>query len=325
VTRIAVTSRLEVTMDEPVVDAGVEWPDHCAVVYDSAAVFASSVRSFVGDGGGAPVLIVAPEPSLALVRDYSGDTGAQLRLADITAIGANPARIIPAIRAFADSCHGRAVRCVIEALWDGRSAEQRRETVRHEALLNQAFLELPVAILCAYDAAIAGAAAAELTHPELIRNGVRSASTGYDAGRVFPEGYDEPLDPVPGGAAPLGYGQNLRAVRAFASERARSAGMAVERIRDLIIAVGELVANTYRHTGGGGVLSVWVAGEELICQVHDSGHIDDPLAGRRPPAHGHSGGLGLWVVHQLCDLVEIRTGPGDTCIRLHMRLDGNAA
>lgn len=106
---------------------------------------------------------------------------------------------------------------------------------------------------------------------------------------------------------------------------ARSAGMAVERIRDLIIAVGERVANTYRHTGGSEVLSVWVAGDELICPVRDSGHIADPLAGRHPPAAGGTGGLGLWVVHQLCDLLEIRTGPGDTRIRLHMRLNGDPA
>jgi anti-sigma regulatory factor (Ser/Thr protein kinase) len=312
-------------MNEPVVDRVVERAGHCAVFYDSAAGFASNVQSFAGDGGGTPMLVAAPGPSLRRLRDHLGDTGARWRWADMTTIGANPARIIPAIRAFADSHHGRAVRCVIEALWVGRTAEQSRETVRHEALVNQAFLGLPVNILCAYDTALAGAAVAELTHPVLIRDGTRCASTGYDAGRVFPEGYDEPFEPVPGDAAPLDYGRNLRAVRAFASEHARLAGMAVERIRDLIIAVGELVANTYGHTRGGGVLSVWVADEELICQVRDSGHIADPLAGRQLPAPGSSGGMGLWVVHQLCDLVEIRTGPGDTCIRLHMRLNSEPA
>jgi hypothetical protein len=28
----------------------------------------------------------------------------------------------------------------------------------------------------------------------------------------------------------------------------------------------------------------------------------------------------LWVVHQLCDLVELRTGSTGTTIRLHFRL-----
>ena len=29
---------------------------------------------------------------------------------------------------------------------------------------------------------------------------------------------------------------------------------------------------------------------------------------------------GLLIVHQVCDLVELRSGPGGTAIRLHMRL-----
>jgi anti-sigma regulatory factor (Ser/Thr protein kinase) len=304
----------------------VQWAGHSAALYDSTADFASCVRSFVEQDGDAPVLVAAPAPSLNLLRGYLGSASGRLRWADMTTLGRNPARIIPAVRAFADSHHGRTVRCVIEALWDGLTAEQRRETVRHDALVNQAFSGVPVIILCAYNAALAElAAVAELTHPVLIRGGKSRSSTGYDGRMVFPEGYDQPFEPAPSGAAALAYGDNLRAVRAFAYEHARAAGMAVERVRDLIIAVGELVANTYRHTTGGGVLSVWAAaGQELICQVCDSGHIADPLAGRYPPARGSAGGLGLWAVHQLCDLVEIRTAPGDTCIRLHMRLDRDA-
>jgi hypothetical protein len=32
------------------------------------------------------------------------------------------------------------------------------------------------------------------------------------------------------------------------------------------------------------------------------------------------GGHGLWLVHQVCDLVEIRSGDAGTTIRLHMNL-----
>jgi anti-sigma regulatory factor (Ser/Thr protein kinase) len=312
-------------MDEPAMN-GAGWPRHAAAFYDNARALASYARSFVEHDGDAPALIAAPQRSLEELRNYLGSTGGRVRWADMTTLGANPARIIPAIHAFADSHHGRAVRCLIEALWEGQTAEQRREAVRHEALVNQAFSDLPVVIMCAYDATMAGgAAAAELTHPVLIRDGTKRPNTGYDAGSVFPEGYDEPLEPVPADAATLAYDENPGAAREFAAEHAWSAGLAVERTRDLIIAVGELAANTYRHTRGGGVLWVWAAGHELICQIRDSGHIADPLAGRHPPARGRGGGLGLWVVHQLCDLVEIRTAPGDTWIRLHMRLDGHEA
>jgi hypothetical protein len=66
-------------------------------------------------------------------------------------IGANPARIIAAIGAFARSYPGRPVRCVVQPLWDGRAAEQRRETILHEALINRAFTDIAVGVLCAYD------------------------------------------------------------------------------------------------------------------------------------------------------------------------------
>ena len=67
------------------------------------------------------------------------------------------------------------------------------------------------------------------------------------------------------------------------------------------------------------------AGNELVCQVQDSGYIDDPLAGRRRPTADAGGGHGLWLVHQVCDLVELRSAPGETVIRLHMRLNSKSA
>src|SRR6266480_4203810 len=103
--------------------------------------------------------------------------------------------------------------------------------------------------------------------------------------------------------------QRCRAVRPFAAQRARLAGLAPGRVADLVSAVSELAANTMSHTTGLGTLSMWVAGGEVICQVEDTGQITDVLAGtawRDPVAPG--GGRGLWVVHQVCDLAEIRTG-----------------
>jgi len=35
-----------------------------------------------------------------------------------------------------------------------------------------------------------------------------------------------------------------------------------------------------RYTSAGGVLSIWAARRELICQVADTGHSSDPLAER---------------------------------------------
>ena len=82
--------------------------------------------------------------------------------------------------------------------------------------------------------------------------------------------------------------------------------------------MNEIAANTISHTTGGGVLHVWPTPEEIVCQVHDQGEITDPLAGRvrhGPGDRGH----GLTLVNQVCDLVELRTGPAGTTVRMHMR------
>jgi anti-sigma regulatory factor (Ser/Thr protein kinase) len=43
-------------------------------------------------------------------------------------------------------------------------------------------------------------------------------------------------------------------------------------------------------------------------------------AGYRVPAGDLSGGTGLWLVNQVCDLVEMRSTTDGTTICLHMKL-----
>ena len=101
---------------------------------------------------------------------------------------------------------------------------------------------------------------------------------------------------------------------------ARAAGLPPPRVRDLVLAAGELTANSVRHAGGSGILRIWSDAREFSCEVADGGYIGDPLAGRLQPAPGAAGGHGLWIVHQVCDLVELRSGRDGTTIRLHMSL-----
>jgi anti-sigma regulatory factor (Ser/Thr protein kinase) len=95
-------------------------------------------------------------------------------------------------------------------------------------------------------------------------------------------------------------------------------GLGAERTVDLVLAANELAANTISHTSGGGVIHVWHTAGEILCQVHDTGRITDPMAGRvrrGPDGRGH----GLWLINQVCDLVELRSGDAGTTVRLHMR------
>jgi anti-sigma regulatory factor (Ser/Thr protein kinase) len=140
-------------------------------------------------------------------------------------------------------------------------------------------------------------------------------------GCVLPAECDEPLATPPATAPGLVYRESLAAVRRFAAAEAERAGLDKERIADLVMALSELAANTLAHTSGPGTVRIWLAGDEIVGQVDDSGLISDPLVGIYCPdptevPRGH----GLWVVHQLCDLVETRSGPDGTTTRVHMRL-----
>jgi anti-sigma regulatory factor (Ser/Thr protein kinase) len=142
-----------------------------------------------------------------------------------------------------------------------------------------------------------------------------------------PDGCDRPLDGgPPGDADVVAYQEDLAAVRGFAALWGRRAGLPPDRLGDLVLVVGELTANTLAHSGGPGVLRLWVSCGAVVCQVDDRGQITDPQAGtRRPDPADDGGGRGLWVIRQLCDRVKISTGPAGTSVRVHMRLGHRAA
>jgi anti-sigma regulatory factor (Ser/Thr protein kinase) len=137
-----------------------------------------------------------------------------------------------------------------------------------------------------------------------------------------PAAGDLRLASPPADAQAIGYRDELAAVRQFTAMHARQAGLPPARVVDLVIAVNELASNTLAHTAGPGRLAIWSTPREVICQISDTGHITDPLAGSRPnPSEGPSAHMGLWVAQQICDLAEIQTSPAGTTIRLHMLLD----
>jgi len=116
------------------------------------------------------------------------------------------------------------------------------------------------------------------------------------------------------------YTTNLSEVRALAESEARVCGLPEDRIADFVIAVGEVAANTVRHARSPGSMRIWLAEGELICEIRDAGVITDPHAGRAPPPPEADGGHGLWLVHQVCDRVDLHSDATGTVIRLHMAL-----
>jgi anti-sigma regulatory factor (Ser/Thr protein kinase) len=307
--------------DEVIAHGGLT---HLAFFYRDQAEYLARIQAFAQDGlaNAEPVFVAVPGDKGRLVRTQLGGGSGQVAYGDMAELGRNPGRLIPAVRAFAEAHPGRRVRYVSEPVWPGRPTAETCEATRHEALINLAFARAPVSIMCPYDAAGLTPAAlseARSTHPALLQDGQPLASAEFAGPGQLPPDCDRPLPAPPGFARALDYGEDLRPVRRLVAGQAGQAGLAPERAADLVLAVSEIAANTLCHTSGDGRLQVWQTEQEILCQVQDCGWITDPLAGqqRRPadePGHG------LWVVNQVCDLVEVRTGQAGTTVRLHMRL-----
>jgi anti-sigma regulatory factor (Ser/Thr protein kinase) len=296
---------------------------HVGFFYRTEDEYATTVAGFLRDGlaAGDPAFAAIPPARIDLVRDALGADAARVQFADMTEMGHNPAWIIPRVRAFAGEHDGRRVRYVGEPIWGSRSPAELREATRHEALINVAFADADADILCPYDTTGLPAAIiddAMRTHPLLLSDGVHEASPMYTVPFRIPSSCSLPLPAPPHDAMFHTYRRDLSEVRALVLKHARDAGLTDSRANDLVLAVSEVAANTLRHTQSEGTLTIWHDPDEIVCEIHDEGTITDPLAGRRRPAPDAQGGHGLWLVHQVCDLVELRSDQRGTTIRMHM-------
>jgi anti-sigma regulatory factor (Ser/Thr protein kinase) len=275
---------------------------------------------------GEPALVVVSAPKIARLRDELGASGDGIVFADMSQVGRNPARIIPAWRAFVDrhAQTGRPVRGIGEPICAERSADELVECQRHEALLNLAFADASDFWLrCPYDVDALDDAvieAAHHSHPAVVDEGSWRESHSYVDLETVAAPFAEPLPPAPRDAHELPFTQGtLAAVRGFAAFYAAEAGLGDLRASDLVLAVNEVATNSVRHGGGQGVVRLWTDGDALICEVVDSGGVAEPLAGRQRAADGELGGHGLWLVNQVCDLVQMRAFATSGVVRMHMR------
>lgn len=170
-------------------------------------------------------------------------------------------------------------------------------------------------------------AQARCTHPLVAQDGTACESGRFHGLEAAAEPCGLPLPPTPAWADELGIdAHGLATVRAAVTRHGARAGLSPGRIEDLVLAVNELATNSVAHGGGRGMLRVWRADDgALTCDVRDDGTLEDPLAGRRRPSDDEIGRYGLWLVNQLCDLVEQRTLPGGgNVVRVTMRAGGTA-
>jgi anti-sigma regulatory factor (Ser/Thr protein kinase) len=288
---------------------------HSAFLYESDAAYAAMLVPFLTEGlaRDEAVAVAAGPDRIALLRDALGGQAGQVRFLDAREWFVRPVRTIAAWAGLlrAATAEGRAsARLVSQAGFD-----QDPSWVRFEAAVNASLAGLNGHLLCPYErkrSQLAGR-----THPVLHDRGWRE-SAGYQA----PEQVLDDLAELPAPIAQrpvliAAVAESVGSIRAHLRERAAvESWLPSGGLETLVLAVSEIATNGIRHGGAKRELRIWLTASTLIAELTDDGpRPPGPLAGYLPPEPGSIGGMGLWIVHQLCDSLSISSAGGLTRAR----------
>lgn len=302
---------------------------HEALLYSGWADFVAGAVPFIRDGveRRQPVLVVESLAKINLLRSALGDAAEHVAFADMAEVGANPARIIPAWQDFVTR-HAEAplLRGIGEPIWPERDADELVECQRHEALLNAAFdTGRPWWLLCPYDTAnLAPDVIQEVrrSHEFVSQSGSTEVSAEFRSGDLLRPPLDGPFPEPNQVIVTVSFDRStLTTLREQLLGVATSCGLSRRRRADFVAGVNEVATNSVVHGGGAGVARIWRDANRVVCEVRDAGRLHEPLADRRRPAASASAPRGLWLANQLCDLVQMRSGPEGTVVRLQMVVD----
>ena len=121
----------------------------------------------------------------------------------------------------------------------------------------------------------------------------------------------------------------LYALRAAVQAHASQAGLSEERVGEVVLAIHELAANAIAHGAGHGRLRMWERADALSCEVVDTGPVgaagpsgpsdSSPGPSDRPSGPSEAAdpwpaaaGHGLWLVRQVADQLDVRSGSRGT-------------
>ena len=297
--------------------------DHSAFLYDTDDAYVATLVPFVRAGlaQGEGVAVAAAPDRIDLLRDALESDAAAVRFIADHEWYVRPVRTIAG---WARMLGGTAARGPSYTRLVGQvrfgTAEEHPAWVRFESALNRALAHTNGHLMCPYDRRLLPAElldAAGRTHP-LLCDGRWFDSPTYLAPEQVLTEVTEPPYPVRGDPlVALPVADTVAGLREHVRSRARSERwLAPDRLEDLILAVSEIATNCVRHGGGRRELKVWLTGEAVVCEVTDEGSDPPgPLAGYLPPRADAVGGMGLWLVHQVCDSLTIRTTGGTTRAR----------
>jgi anti-sigma regulatory factor (Ser/Thr protein kinase) len=300
---------------------------HRAMLYASAEMFRAAALPFLEEGldAGDSVLVVAPARAVGELHDALGPAAGSVAFRDAAHWYSQPTRTIAAYTTYIEDHPGARIRVLAEPGWDQGTPAEIAEWTRYESIVNQAFAPVDATVLCLYDRRTTAAEVLDgalRTHPELVDETGPHPNDAYrDPCAVYAEVDQRPLPPVPAHARSMPVDSiDLCALRAFVGGHAAGHGISSARLHDLLVATTEVATNAIRHGLPPVTCHMWADGDDLVVDVTDAGHwVPEGLPGFLPPRLVEHAGFGLWGVRMLCPLVQLRTGPAGTDIRLRVR------
>jgi anti-sigma regulatory factor (Ser/Thr protein kinase) len=304
---------------------------HQALLYGSEKEFLAGTVPLIQDGldRGDPVRIVTTDRNKGWLQAALGAEARHVVFSESSQWYRHPVRALAEVHRTVRSATrvGQRLRLIGEPWWTARTALQSTEWARYESLVNAALDWANTALVCTYDTRVVDpdvVAKVARTHPELVINGGARPSPSYVDPVVFCAECDRspPVElPPPALCHRFDGVDQLVTLRALVTFYATEAGATPQAVEQLAQAVNQVATNAIEHGGGSGVLRFWASPRTLVCEVSDTGTgLCDPLAGRLPSGRSTARGRRLWLARQLCDLLEVRSDPAGTTVRLHLTL-----
>jgi hypothetical protein len=303
--------------------------EHWACIYDDDSQFLDTAVPFLADGLalGEPVLAVTTPANLELLGTALGQRSGDVDYAESAFFGRRPPRRVAAFYRYWKGGRGSPrsgrVRILAEPVWAGRSAREITAWTRMEAALNVTLAPTSISMICPYDARTTDAgvlADALRTHPVQVAGSRPSPSPQYTDPVAFARACDtRPLADPPPGAEEFGFDGDLRGLRRFIAGSAGAHAVAGDRADMLVLAVSEVGAYLKSQWTPSATVRTWEQPGAVVCDFRQPGaSIGDPFLGLRPAELVPGDGDGLWLANQICDWLDIRSGPDGCEIQLQI-------
>jgi anti-sigma regulatory factor (Ser/Thr protein kinase) len=299
---------------------------HEACMYKGTDEFLRLTLPWIREGlqAGDPIIAVAHRANADALREALGGDAGQVDLRASETWYLSPARSFSGFISFA-AAHpdAKCVRMIGEPIWPLDWETAVREYAHYEAVFNVIARDSPIWALCPYEVNELPDHVldhAYSTHPYVMTASATSANDHF----VEPDDYcaqlADAMSEPSGATSTIAVTADLQGLCTAIAEEAGGAGVEQHRVRLLTLAVHELATNALAHADGSATARTWTTRESFVCEVTSQGpSLSETTAGYVPIDPAADRGRGLWLVRQLCDLVEVRSHASWTVIRVHMR------